>query len=99
MYCFVDCCSCKLFLPSPRNASTTNVQLLEHTKCHKILFAKEAKPVVDQIAQDAQADSIEVPSFEDMATMRQVMRSANPRRFEAVKDNPVLILHSSGSTG
>ncbi|KAF4627477.1 hypothetical protein G7Y89_g10678 [Cudoniella acicularis] len=88
-----------LFLPSPRNAMAANVSLLEKTGCSKIIYAKEVKPVIDQICNLTTALAIEVSSFDEIFRMPLRGTFFPKRPFDKVKNDPILILHSSGSTG
>lgn len=89
----------KLFLPSPRNPVATNIALLEQTDCHKILFAKEAQPIAGQINEAYKVSSAEIHSFDEMLQMETKEVLIYDHTFDQEKDNPVVILHSSGSTG
>ncbi|KAF2472981.1 putative NRPS-like enzyme [Lindgomyces ingoldianus] len=89
----------KVLLPSPRNPSATNLSLLGQTGCTKILYAAEVTPIVKQLnAINESLTILEVPSFQDMF---QSTPSSYPfgKIYDQVKNDPILILHSSGSTG
>jgi hypothetical protein len=72
---------------------------MEQTSCVKILYAAEVAPVIKQIeANKNLVVAKEIVSF-------QAMLSSSPnhfhynRKYGLAKDDPVVVLHSSGSTG
>ncbi|RYO84557.1 hypothetical protein DL764_009308 [Monosporascus ibericus] len=88
-----------LLLPSPRNPPATNVSLMAQTRSTKLLHVAEVLPVVKQLQNLEPTIRPEViPSFSDMI-------NSNPEHFpyekdfERARDDPILVLHSSGSTG
>ncbi|KAH7034609.1 uncharacterized protein B0I36DRAFT_381511 [Microdochium trichocladiopsis] len=88
-----------LLLPSPRNPSTVNVSLMAQTESTKLLHAAEVAPIVQQLQSlQPQLSATTVPTFDDML-------NTNPehvvfaKTFEQAWNDPVVILHSSGSTG
>ncbi|KAI0544625.1 hypothetical protein F4679DRAFT_564277 [Xylaria curta] len=92
-------CGYKLLLPSPRNPPSTNTSLMEQTRSTKLLHAAEATPIAKQVNDIVPFLHVAtVPSFEEMVT-------SNPGRypfsksFDECHDDPVVVLHSSGSTG
>ena len=92
-------CSLKLLVPSPRNSIATNVSLLEQTECTKILLSEEMLPralgFTDAVAN---LECIQVTSQDDMFNAASRPYPFD-KTFENAKLDPVLILHSSGSTG
>ncbi|KAF2202987.1 acetyl-CoA synthetase-like protein [Delitschia confertaspora ATCC 74209] len=89
----------KTLLPSPRNPPATNISLMQQTACSKVLYAAEVAPVIQQIENaDNSITCVAVPSFKEMIESNP---EAYPfdKEFEDVKNDPILILHSSGSTG
>ncbi|EED20986.1 NRPS-like enzyme, putative [Talaromyces stipitatus ATCC 10500] len=92
----------KVFLPSPRNSSVTNLSLLEQTQCTKLCYSPES-PDIAASAQALQKASktlqvLEFPSLDELlkAQCASVPYSVN---FDQVRQEPIVILHSSGSTG
>ncbi|MCJ1395383.1 hypothetical protein MMC18_008267 [Xylographa bjoerkii] len=89
----------KLLLLSPRNTATTNLSLLEQTKCTKLLFASELKPLALQLEQQKpHLKALAVPPLNDLL-LAPAEHVPFEKTIEEVRHNPVLILHSSGSTG
>ncbi|RYO89563.1 hypothetical protein DL762_003176 [Monosporascus cannonballus] len=92
-------CGYKLLLPSPRNTPATNVSLMAQTGSTKLLHAAELLPVVKQLQILEPTIHPEViPSFNDMINSTPE-HFAYEKGFEEAKDDPILVLHSSGSTG
>ncbi|KAI1873834.1 uncharacterized protein JN550_003103 [Neoarthrinium moseri] len=89
----------KLLLPSPRNPSSINSSLMEQTGSTKILYADELGPLVKSLQALAPSTRTEV-----LPSLRQMLQSSPARypflkSFDEARNDPVVILHSSGSTG
>ncbi|KAI1377877.1 acetyl-CoA synthetase-like protein [Hypoxylon crocopeplum] len=92
-------CGYKLLLPSPRNPPLVNISLMEQTGSTTLLYVSEVAPIVKQM-KDHQESLISqiVPSFDEMM-------NSNPeyfpyrKTFDDARDDPIVVLHSSGSTG
>ncbi|XXH01320.1 hypothetical protein Hte_007678 [Hypoxylon texense] len=89
----------KLLLPSPRNPPLTNLSLMSQTGSNKVLYASELVPLAKSLQSVATSVSIDpIPSFQEML-------DSNPepypyeKNFDEAKDDPIVVLHSSGSTG
>jgi acyl-coenzyme A synthetase/AMP-(fatty) acid ligase len=76
-----------------------NVSLMQQTSCTKLLYAVEMAPVIKNVvACNPSVSPKEIVSFDEM------LHSDPPHYdydydFSTIKDRPVVILHSSGSTG
>ena len=89
----------KLLFLSPRNPASTNTSLLRQTQCTRILYSAEMTSLVTRLEADTEdLKVIHVSPLEEM-----VQQESRPYPyydlFEEVKRKPVLVLHSSGSTG
>ncbi|KAI0854529.1 hypothetical protein F4860DRAFT_112179 [Xylaria cubensis] len=92
-------CGYKLLLPSPRNPPSTNASLMEQTRSTKLLHAAEVKPIVRQLNDIVPFLHVAtVPSFDEMVTSNP-SRYPFSKSFDECRDDPVVVLHSSGSTG
>lgn len=82
-----------------RNPASINISLLEQTKCIKFIYATEMSQKVNDL-QTGKKDLqlLAVASLHDMLQGHSKYYSYEPTFAEA-RWNPVLILHSSGSTG
>ncbi|KAI9879042.1 MAG: hypothetical protein M1830_009784 [Pleopsidium flavum] len=92
-------CGYKLLLPSMRNSTWMNVSLLEQTGCTKFFYSTEMTPKVHDL-QAAKKD-LQIFDVQPLDDMIQGHTKHYPyeEAFEDVRWNPILVLHSSGSTG
>ena len=89
----------KVSLLSQRNAVPTNASLLEQTRCSKFFHSSEMKPVIESVREAVETlEYVEVPSLEEMLD-GESQPYPYSETFETAKRNPVVIIHSSGSTG
>jgi acyl-CoA synthetase (AMP-forming)/AMP-acid ligase II len=89
----------QVLLPSPRNPPATNISLMAQTGCSKLIYAAEIAPITKQLtASHTHLVAKEIPSFREMMESHPTPFPFNAR-FADVKDDPVVVLHSSGSTG
>ncbi|KAE8557065.1 hypothetical protein EYB25_001771 [Talaromyces marneffei] len=92
----------KVFLPSPRNAPTTNASLFEQTQCTKLCYSADSPGIVasgQAILKVTKAlRSLEYLSLDELlnAQCESVPYLYN---FAQLRHEPIVILHSSGSTG
>ncbi|TRX87850.1 hypothetical protein FHL15_011268 [Xylaria flabelliformis] len=88
-----------LLLPSPRNPPSTNASLMEQTRSTKLLHAAEVKPIVRHLSDIVPFLHVAtIPSFDEMVTSSPG-RYPFSKLFDECRDDPVVVLHSSGSTG
>ncbi|KAI0532164.1 hypothetical protein GGR58DRAFT_491137 [Xylaria digitata] len=92
-------CGYKLLLPSPRNPPSTNASLMGQTNCVTLLYTPEVEPLVrplQELKSDLRTEA--VPSFDEMmkSTPAEFPYS---KTFDEAYNDPVVVLHSSGSTG
>ncbi|KAK2603619.1 hypothetical protein QQS21_004200 [Conoideocrella luteorostrata] len=93
-------CGYKVLFPSPRNPPSTNASLLEQTQCKFVIHATEVNPIVKQL--EAETDGVRFvvcPSFQDMLEGNPDPFVYKQNSWTVAKNNPVVVLHSSGSTG
>ncbi|KAF2998695.1 putative secondary metabolism biosynthetic enzyme [Neopestalotiopsis sp. 37M] len=88
---------------SPRNTTSQNKSMLDESKCKALFYGYEVAAAVglsDHGGTDAlHASMICVPSLEDLLQVPQDTKLyPYLKTFEAARDEPCLILHSSGST-
>ncbi|KAL8793203.1 MAG: hypothetical protein Q9195_004233 [Heterodermia aff. obscurata] len=91
--------SVKVLLPSPRNPATTNLSLMKQTKSTKILYTSELEAILQNLlasVQDIQCAT--VGSLDSLLEANGPSFPFGPDFDEAVRQ-PVVVLHSSGSTG
>ncbi|XDG08472.1 hypothetical protein ABKA04_008087 [Annulohypoxylon sp. FPYF3050] len=92
-------CGYKLLLLSPRNPASTNSVLMGRTTCSKLLYPTEASPIIKPLVDlEPSFDYYAIPSFADMVNSTPEKYIYHKKFDEAIND-PLLVLHSSGSTG
>ncbi|KAI8958393.1 acetyl-CoA synthetase-like protein [Daldinia sp. FL1419] len=89
----------KLFVPSPRNPPTTNCALMNETESSKLLYTAEIAPLIRPLRPMISSLSISViPSLQEM-----LESDPEPypylKSFDGARNDPFVVLHSSGSTG
>ncbi len=91
--------SVQLLLLGSRNAASQNRQLLKRTNCTHILYAAEMSPMCEELQSVTSGLSCRMcPSFEELLAASIKVYSYTKKFDEAVND-PVLVLHSSGTSG
>ena len=89
----------QLLVPSVRNSAWMNVSLLEQTQCTKFLYGPELADRVFELK--GRKKDLQVYAVQSLSDLLQEYDKHYPYDFEfsKVRWDPVLILHSSGSTG
>ncbi|KAJ4394813.1 hypothetical protein N0V93_004033 [Gnomoniopsis smithogilvyi] len=92
-------CGYKLLLPSPRNSPWMNASLLEQTQCRHFLYAPEVEAVVLPLREHR--PDLHLHKIEALSDMIKpgTQHYVYEKDYDAVKWDPILVLHSSGSTG
>ena len=89
----------QILLLGPRNAVNQNQNLLERTQCTKLLYSLEMVRVVEVLQRTCfQVTAIEIQSLDALLSMFSQRFNFDKTFAEAHKD-PILVIHSSGSTG
>ncbi|KAI0490870.1 acetyl-CoA synthetase-like protein [Xylaria cf. heliscus] len=91
-------CGYKLLVPSPRNPPSTILSLMKQTSCHRLLYAAEIHPIVKPLLVEDTIQAKEIPSFNDMLNSTPDYFPYD-KVFDEASNEPILVLHSSGSTG
>ena len=88
----------KAFFPSPRNSLEGQLSLLEKTNCHVFYFADAYRSVVEPLLPYRQMEAVEAP---DVSTWLSSNSAPFPydRTLEQSRWDPLVVLHTSGSTG
>ena len=89
----------QVLFPSLRNPVATTVLLMAQTDSSKVFYAKEVEAVVNAIA--VSNTSLKTAAIEPLDTLLQVEAPLFPYHpsFDEAVRHPVVVLHSSGSTG
>ncbi|KAK1971952.1 thioester reductase domain-containing protein [Colletotrichum sublineola] len=89
----------KALLISPRNSFEGQINLFEKTDCHMICFDSSFKDVVQPLLEERQMDAIMVTSQDAWLSDEEVPHFPYEKTFDEAKHDPVVVLHTSGSTG
>ncbi|ESZ98652.1 hypothetical protein SBOR_0890 [Sclerotinia borealis F-4128] len=88
-----------LLLPSPRNALANTISLLTATKCSKLFYASQYSELAALIVGVLPSlETFAVPSMQDMI-IKDTESYPYTKSWDTHKDEVVLIIHTSGSTG
>ncbi|KAF2683122.1 acetyl-CoA synthetase-like protein [Lentithecium fluviatile CBS 122367] len=92
-------CGYKVLLPSLRNSPWINASLLEQTQCSHLLYAPEVEALITPLLGNQ--SNIRIHPVQPLETLIQPETPHYPyeKSYEEAKWDPILILHSSGSTG
>lgn len=84
---------------APRNTQAMHLNLFEKTNCHSLLYTDDISP--DTVIGDRQMKTFELPSLSDLLDDNAPEPQAYPytKSYEEIKDKPIAIIHTSGSTG
>lgn len=90
-----------VFYPSPRNSMAAHLSLLEEANCNVWLVdEKHVHPLVEQVTKDRPMTIVQIPSLQTLLyDTAGVADYPYTKTFEEVRLDPMLILHTSGSTG
>ncbi|KAK4998933.1 hypothetical protein LTR66_001923 [Elasticomyces elasticus] len=92
-------CGYKLLVPSVRNSVSGNVSLMEQTQCMKFFFSRETAPNAQKLHEEMpNLESFEVPTLKEMLDGPS-KHYPYSKDWTKAKDEPVIICHTSGSTG
>lgn len=89
----------QVFLPSPRNPPAVNASLLEQTQCTKLVYSPEVAPIAQKLQElVGSLHCLQFPALDELLTAQSTPVPYTVD-FDQVRREPILILHSSGSTG
>lgn len=91
----------QMLVPSPRNPPAINLHLMNATASSKVLYATELEPLMKPL--QAMAPSTEFQAVPPFQEMLDGDGNTTPypyvKTFEEARNDPIVVLHSSGSTG
>lgn len=87
-----------MFFTSPRNSIPAHIHLFNCLGCQTMLTSSPVPPVVNAIAGAHPLKVLEIPSVHDLLHKKYPQYPYN-KTFEEAKDEPLLALHTSGTTG
>jgi thioester reductase-like protein/acyl-CoA synthetase (AMP-forming)/AMP-acid ligase II len=90
----------KLFFPSPRNSEEAQLSLLAGLSCSK-LITTDPKPAGTSLIERVMAGKLTIPSLDALISLdpSQVPQWPYNKTFEQTRNDPIFVLHTSGSTG
>ncbi|KAE9380743.1 putative NRPS-like enzyme [Stipitochalara longipes BDJ] len=89
----------KIFLPSPRNSKAAFSSLFNRLECCKLVCTNPELPAVSVIFQEREMQKLHIPSLHELLSYENVEHYPFDKSFEEERDNPIFVLHTSGSTG
>ncbi|KAL0937767.1 nonribosomal peptide synthetase [Colletotrichum truncatum] len=89
----------KALLISPRNSFEGQINLFEKTDCNTICFDSSFKDVVQPLLEERHMQAVMINSLDDWLDETEVPHIPYTKTFEEAKMDPVVVLHTSGSTG
>lgn len=85
--------------PSPRNNTDSQVSLLQVTKSRMILYGKEYAKRIQPWLRESGIGALEMLGLDQVLEDKPVPVHPYNETFESAEFDPVVILHTSGSTG
>ncbi|GAM37529.1 hypothetical protein TCE0_024f07522 [Talaromyces pinophilus] len=89
----------KAFFPSPRNSKVAQIDLLSKLECKVIMTTNPEPPFVSMILQDYEITKLVIPTLEELLQEEDVPPYPYEKSYEEAKNDPIFVLHTSGSTG
>ncbi|PVH73918.1 putative AMP dependent ligase/synthetase [Cadophora sp. DSE1049] len=89
----------KTFLPSPRNSKAAHHSLLTRLECKVLLTTTPELPSVSMIVEDHPMKKLQIPALVDLLSASETPHYPYDASYEEAKNDPIFVLHTSGSTG
>ncbi|KAM3511235.1 hypothetical protein MY11210_005104 [Beauveria gryllotalpidicola] len=89
----------QIMFPSPRNNTDSQVSLLQVTKCQMLLYGKEYAKRIHPWLRESGIGALEMLGLNQVLEDEPVPVHPYNETFESAEFDPVVILHTSGSTG
>ena len=89
----------QVFYPSPRNTTEGHMSLLKEANCSILLTPASTPPIVKAILSKRSMKTLRVPPLDYWLHGDNVEHYLYSSIFEENRHDPVVILHTSGSTG
>lgn len=89
----------QVLLPSPRKSAWMNASLLEQTQCRHFLIGSDLDSLVTSLLEHV--PDLHLHKIEALSDMIRpgTQHYSYDKQYDTVKWDPILVLHSSGSTG
>ncbi|KAL1852805.1 putative NRPS-like protein biosynthetic cluster [Diaporthe australafricana] len=92
-------CGYKVLLTSTRNSAWMNASLLEQTHCRHFLHTSEVEALATPLLEHKKDLHLHMIETLEEMIKEETQHYDYDKEYDAVKWDPILILHSSGSTG
>ena len=89
----------QLLLTSPRNSISAHLNLFDKTECSTLLFSSSYKRTSEGLLNARSFNSIQVSELDDLLNEEPVPAYPYNKTFEEARQEPLVVLHTSGSTG
>ncbi|KAJ3495792.1 hypothetical protein NLG97_g3138 [Lecanicillium saksenae] len=89
----------QIMLPSPRNNTESQVSLLTVTKCQTLLYGAEFAKRIQPWVQECGIEAVEMLALDKVFDDAPAPVHEYSETYESAEFDPVIILHTSGSTG
>ncbi len=87
------------FLPSPRNSQVAHISLLSRLECTRLVVTTPELPCVSLISEKRAVEILHIPSLAQLLDSKDIRNYPYSKPFEEAKNDPIFVLHTSGSTG
>ncbi|KAI1413959.1 acetyl-CoA synthetase-like protein [Hypoxylon sp. FL1857] len=89
----------KVLFISPRNSQEGQINLFNKTDCRILAFAKQQRALIQPWSRERDMKTIEVDPVEMWFPEQEVDHFPYEKTFEKAEWEPMMVLHTSGSTG
>lgn len=89
-----------MLLMSPKNPPAQNASLMQQTECHHLFHSEEMAGIIKDIKSVA-GSGVKFPLMQPFKHWVNAFTKPYPhsKSFEDAKWDPIIVAHSSGSTG
>lgn len=87
-----------MLFTSPRCSTTAQVKLINAVSCRTLLVLSDIPPVADLILEACELRVLQIPDIEELFG-RRYPHYQFEESFEQARDEPLVVLHTSGTTG
>ncbi|KAI0475110.1 acetyl-CoA synthetase-like protein [Xylariaceae sp. FL0804] len=89
----------KALLVSPRNSIEGSLAVVDRTDCRLWFKSSKSNALVEKILGERRMDVLNVPSWDELFDTTPMTEYAYTKTWEEAKLDPLVVLHTSGSTG
>ena len=89
----------QLLFTSPRNSISGHLNLFDKTDCSTLLFSSSYKRIAESLLNARSLNSTQVPELDELLNEEPVPAYPYNKTFEEARQEPLVVLHTSGSTG